>query len=45
MPLSVTQLVRFAKAITIDGRLLGVEFILTPKQIQAIKEFARKVLP
>ena len=38
---SSAALARLASATTIDGRLFGVEFTLTPSQLQAIQRFAR----
>jgi len=37
-------LARFEKATTIEGRLFGVDFVLTPKQVQAVNAFARQEL-
>ena len=38
------RLQRFAKASTIDGKLLGVEFVLMARQLRSIQDFARSEL-
>jgi hypothetical protein len=35
------RLRRLAKATTIDGRVLGVDFVLTTRQLRAIRDFVR----
>jgi hypothetical protein len=41
MPFEQASLGRLARATTIDGRLFGVDFVLTEKQVRAIKDFYR----
>jgi hypothetical protein len=44
LPMDVARLTRFAEATAIEGRVFGVVFELTPKQLRAIADFARKEL-
>jgi len=41
IPFEQASLGRLARATTIDGRLLGVDFVLAEKQVRAIKDFYR----
>lgn len=41
-PFSESDLSRMARAAAIRGRLFGVEFTLTPAQVRAIQDFARR---
>jgi hypothetical protein len=38
----LAMLGRFAKAVTIEGRVFGVAFVLTPQQVKAIVDFAAR---
>jgi len=42
VPFDAAALSRLAGATTVDGRILGLEFELTPKQRRAIKDFAAR---
>ena len=39
---SVAHLETMAKATTMNGRIFGIDFTLTSRQIQAIKSFAAR---
>ena len=39
LPFDMVNLAKFADATTIEGRVFGVDFVLTPSQLQAIKDF------
>ena len=41
-PFSAGELSRMARAATIRGQLFGVEFVLTPAQVRAVKDFAQR---
>ena len=38
----LAMLGRFGKALTIEGRVFGVAFVLTPQQLKAIADFAAR---
>lgn len=40
--IDAAALARLGRAATVHGRVLGVEFVLTPKQIRAIREFSAR---
>ena len=42
LPFDMPTLGRFAEATTIEGKVFGVEFALTPSQLRAIKDFKNR---
>ena len=42
LPFGLPPLLRFAEATTLEGKIFGVDFVLTPQQLRAIKDFKNR---